>query len=62
MVWGNHVFKIKNTGTLGEAFVDGKKVFEAGKDLKIITDIKGKILKVKQLSKNGDISHIKVFL
>ena len=61
-VWGNHVFKIKNTGTLGEAFVDGKKVFEAGKDLKIITDIKGKILKVKQLSKNGDTSHIKVFL
>lgn len=61
-VWGNHVFKIRNTGTHGEAFVDGKKVFEAGKDLKIITSIRGEILEVKQLSKNADTNHIKTFL
>jgi hypothetical protein len=61
-VWGNHLFKIKNSGTRSEAIVDGKKVFEAGKDLKIITDIKGNLLDLRRLNAHADIRQIKTFL
>lgn len=61
-VWGNHTFKIKNSGSKAEAFVNGKKVFEAGKDLKIITDIKGNPLNLRQLNTCADIRNIKTFL
>ena len=61
-VWGNHTFKIKNSGSKAEAFINGKKVFEAGKDLKIITDIKGNPLNLRQLNTCADIRNIKTFL
>ena len=61
-VWGNHTFYIKNTGTQSEAFVDGKKIFEAGKDLKIITDIKGNLLDIRRLNTHADMRQIKTFL
>ncbi len=60
-MWGEHVFLIRNTGTQAEAFIDGKKIFSAGKDLKVITDRKGKLLDVKQLSKDAVIKHIKSY-
>jgi hypothetical protein len=61
-VWGNHLFKIKNSGTRSEAFVDEKKIFEAGKDLKIITDIKGNLLDLRLFHAHADIRQIKTFL
>ncbi|HBE85260.1 MAG TPA: hypothetical protein DDW53_07125 [Lachnoclostridium sp.] len=61
-IWGKHVFKIKNSGFQSEAFVDGKKIFEAGKDLNIITDINGKLLDLKQFNTHADIRQIKTFL
>ncbi len=61
-VWGKHTYKIRNSGSRAEAFVDGKKVFEAGKDLKIITDIKGNLLDLRQFKTHADIRTIKTFL
>ncbi|MEY8355131.1 trehalase family glycosidase [Lachnospiraceae bacterium 54-53] len=61
-VWGEHAFKIRNTGTIAEAYINGIKIFEAGKDLKVITDLKGNILEVKHLSENADTGMIKLFL
>jgi hypothetical protein len=61
-VWGNHRFQIRNFGSQAEAFIDGKKIFKAGKDLKIITDKKGNLLHLKQLKTHADIRNIKTFL
>uniref|UniRef100_UPI003261B853 hypothetical protein n=1 Tax=Clostridium sp. NkU-1 TaxID=1095009 RepID=UPI003261B853 len=38
-----------------------KKVFEAGKDLKIITDIKGNLLDLRQFNTHADIKNLKTF-
>lgn len=60
-IWGNHSFKIINNEKTAEAFVDGKKVFESGKDLKIITDLSGNLLYIKQFTSEADIRSIKTF-
>ncbi len=56
---GNHSFKIINNEKTAEAFVDGKKVFESGKDLKIITDLSGNLLYIKQFTADADVKSIK---
>lgn len=60
-VWGNHSFKIINNEKTAHAFIDGKKVFESGKDLKIITNLSGNLLYIKQFAADADISCIKTF-
>ena len=37
-------------------------LFEAGKDLKIITYIKGNLLDIRRLNTHADMRHIKIFL
>lgn len=61
-VWGEYSFKVKNTGNRAEAFINGKKIFESGKDLKLITDIKGNLLDIKQLSDKANKSMLKTYL
>lgn len=61
-IWGEYHFKIKNTGDQAEAFINGKKIFKSGKDLKLITDLKGNLLEVKQLSNKANKSLLKTFL
>ena len=58
-IWNDQSFKIKNNHNKAEAFINGKKVFEAGKDLKIITDLCGTIIGIKPFSLNADTSNIK---
>ena len=60
-IWGNHSFKIQNDGKCAIAFIDGKKVFQSGKDLKIITDLSGNLLYIKQLSADADLRNIKAY-
>ncbi len=60
-IWGNHSFKIQNDGKCAMAFIDGKKVFQSGKDLKIITDLSGNLLYIKQLSDDADLRNIKTY-
>lgn len=60
-VWGSHVFKIKNTGNETTAYINNKKIFESGKDLKIITDLYGKILAVKSFSPDSSQKNIKSY-
>ena len=43
--WGGHKFFIENSGKGVEAFVDGKKVFKAGPDRKVVTDLTGKVIR-----------------
>lgn len=50
-IWGDHAYKIVNHGTGAEAFVDGKKVFEAGANQKIITDLRGNKLAVRSFER-----------
>ncbi len=61
-VWGEYCFKIRNTGDYAEGFINGKKIFESGKDLKLITDLKGNLLHVKQLSDKANKSNLKFYL
>lgn len=49
--WGEHLYRIENTGSRVIGSVDGKKVFERSTGEKIITDLKGKILAVKAFEK-----------
>ncbi|MGC6177894.1 MGH1-like glycoside hydrolase domain-containing protein [Lacrimispora sp. 38-1] len=60
-IWGNHTFRIQNNENGSLAFIDGKKVFQSGKDLKIITDLTGNLLYIKQLSPDADIRNIKTY-
>ena len=60
-IWGNHSFKIINNEKTAQAFVDGKKVFESGKNLKIITDLTGNLLYIKQFTADADMRSIKTF-
>ena len=59
--WGEKHFQIKNTGTHAEAFIDGKKVFKAGADLKVITDKKGNLIKTIPYREHADMTQIVSF-
>ena len=47
--WNGHKFFIQNSGNGAIAFLDGKKIFEVGAGLKVVTDLKGEIVRVKKL-------------
>lgn len=49
--WGDHLYRIENTGEKAVAYVDGKKVFDAAADVKVITDYRGNILRMCPLKK-----------
>ena len=57
--WGGRSFLIKNNGKRAEAFLDGKKIFEAGADLKIVTDFNGNIIRVDALARDADRKNVK---
>lgn len=60
-IWGEHAFRIEHTKNGASAFVDGHKIFEAGNNLRIVTDLNGKILKVSSYYKDNRHHDIKVF-
>lgn len=60
-VWGDRVFRIENYGKGAAAYVDGHKVFEAGPNLKVVTDLEGGLLKVTGYSPDADIRKAKTF-
>lgn len=57
--WGEHCFLIQNSGRSVCAFVDGKKVFEAGPNLKVVTDLRGNVLRADLLAEDGDKKSVK---
>ncbi|MDE6517550.1 MAG: hypothetical protein K2L18_06865, partial [Acetatifactor sp.] len=59
--WGEHSFRIENYVDCAAAYVNGKKVFEAGPDLKVVTDLSGKILSVLPLAEGADCRKIAVY-
>lgn len=48
-VWGDNLYRIENTSDKAIAFINGQKVFETEKDVKVITDYKGMILRKVRL-------------
>ena len=74
LVWGNcsgaacrytqtvndHSWEIVNSGHGAEAFVDGRKVFTAGPDLRITTDLQGHILRADRYGQDADVHDIKL--
>jgi hypothetical protein len=46
-IWGDHAFRLENTGHGAEGYVDGTCVFHAEPNRKIITDWKGTVLDQK---------------
>ena len=60
--WGEYSFRIENYVDCAAAYVNEKKVFEAGPDLKVITDLSGKILSVLPFTEGADCRKIAVYL
>lgn len=60
-VWGNHSYRIQNTGTWAEGFMDEKKIFRCQCGLKIITDKAGRVLDVKRLLTQADGNSVKTY-
>lgn len=56
--WGENSFRIINNGNGAAAYVNGKKVFEAGPDLKVITDLTGRVLSVLPLAEGANCKKI----
>ena len=55
----DHSWEIVNSGHGAEAFVDGRKVFTAGPDLRITTDLQGHILRADRYGQDADVHDIK---
>ena len=56
----DHSWEIVNSGHGAEAFVDGRKVFTAGPDLRITTDLQGHILRADRYGQDADVHDIKL--
>lgn len=54
-VWGSQVFRIENYNKGAAAYINGRKVFEAGPNLRIVTDLKGRLLKVMGYTQDTDV-------
>lgn len=61
-IWGEHSWLIRNNTKTAQAFIDGKKVWEAGPDLKIITDLNGKPVKAIACSETADVKSVRSFV
>lgn len=48
--WGERKFFLENSGRGAAAYLDGKKIFETGPDLKVVTDLSGRIIRKISLS------------
>jgi hypothetical protein len=58
-IWGDRSFKLVQSGNGAEGFINGKKVFEAGPGIKVITGLDGTVLEVKKMSKDGDVRRLR---
>lgn len=58
-IWGDTSYLIRNNGKSAQAYINGRKIFEAGADLKIITDLNGRLLRIIGYSDNADIKNVK---
>lgn len=54
-VWGSQVSRIENYNKGAAAYINGRKVFEAGPNLRIITDLTGRLLKVMGYTQDTDV-------
>ena len=59
-IWGDRVFRIENHGKGAAGYVDGRKVFEAPADMRLVTDLCGRLVKAVSLVK-GKSGEIKVY-
>jgi len=59
---GESCFRILNSGKGAEAYIDGRKIFEAGPDLRIITDLEGKIAKVSKYHEKANVDTLRSFI
>ncbi len=55
---GNNSFRIENNCNGAVAYINGKKVFETGPDLKVITDLTGRVLSVLPLAEGANCKTI----
>lgn len=60
-IWGDRVFRIENHKNGAVGYVDGRKVFEAGPNLRIVTDLQGNLLKVDGYSPDADIKDARIY-
>lgn len=57
-IWGDRSFRIENTSDGAEAYVDGRRKWKAGANLKVVTNLKGDILRVVKYSRDANVSQI----
>ena len=60
-IFGDNSYLIKNNGIRAEGFVNGKKVWESGEGLKVITDLQGGVQEVREFSSSPKKEDIKIF-
>ncbi len=58
--WGDRVFRIETSEKGSRAYVNGKPVFEAGENLKVITDLQGKVKQVRPYRQDADVRNIRI--
>lgn len=56
--WGDKIYRIENSGKGVIGYVNGRKVFKAGKDIKLITDLSGNVLRAIGLTREADCREI----
>ncbi len=59
--WGEYAFSIENYRDKAVASINGRKIFEAGKNLQIITDLAGNIIQVRPLKQDSNCHNIKTY-
>ena len=60
-VWRRSIYRIVSNGRKAEAFVDGKKIFEAPVGSRIVTDYSGKVLRVEKNDEKADVRGVRVY-
>ena len=52
--WNGHTYRLENTGAGAVAFVDGRQVFAAGQDLRIVTTLAGGLQSIAAYAPQAD--------
>lgn len=54
--WGEHTYRIENSGHGAAAFIDGKPIFTVGPGLRVTTTLQGRILRCERYEPQADLA------
>lgn len=55
-IWGDNCYRIENNGQEAFAYLNGRQIFKAGRNKKVVTDLQGRVQKVISLDNNKEIN------